>query len=191
MIPLLILATLLSQSPRPKPPGEDWVPLFNGKDLTGWVNVGHEKWEVENGTLHGLAITKDYGYLQTEKSYKDFQLSLRFKCEGDGMLTALRVLDVMKKTGQDLDTLTSAFVSYPQLLVNVRVKERRPLSELASVNEGIARVQAEFGDQGRVLVRFSGTEPLARVMVEGPAADRVAHHANQIADAIGRELGVA
>jgi len=58
--------------------------LFNGKDLSGWVNIGQEKWEVENGTLHGLAVTKQYGYLQTEKSYKDFQLSLRFKCEGDG-----------------------------------------------------------------------------------------------------------
>jgi hypothetical protein len=72
------------QTPRGRPPGEDWVQLFNGKDLTGWVNIGQEKWEVENGTLHGLAISKQYGYLQTAKSYKDFQLSLRFKCEGDG-----------------------------------------------------------------------------------------------------------
>ena len=72
------------QTARVRPPGEDWVVLFNGKDLSGWVNIGQEKWEVENGTLHGLAVTKQYGYLQTEKSYKDFQLSLRFKCEGDG-----------------------------------------------------------------------------------------------------------
>lgn len=81
MIPLL-LATLLAQAP--KMPGEDWVPLFNGKDLAGWINVGHERWEVENRTLHGIAVTKEYGYLETEKSYKDFQLSLRFKCEGPG-----------------------------------------------------------------------------------------------------------
>lgn len=73
-----------SQTPRVRPPGEDWVPLFNGKDLTGWVNIGNQKWAVEDGTLHGLAVSKDYGYLQTEKSYKDFQLSLRFKCEADG-----------------------------------------------------------------------------------------------------------
>ena len=58
--------------------------LFNGKDLTGWVKVGNETWNVEDGTIHGLARTKDYGYLKTEKNYKDFQLSLRFKCEGDG-----------------------------------------------------------------------------------------------------------
>lgn len=69
---------------KPKLPGEDWVQLFNGKDLTGWSVVGEEKWTVGNGELHGQAITKKYGYLRTERSYKDFVLSLRFKCQGDG-----------------------------------------------------------------------------------------------------------
>ena len=110
---------------------------------------------------------------------------------GDGLLTALRVLEVMRASGQDLDALTSEFVSYPQLLVNVRVKERRPLADLEAVNAGIRRAEGEFGASGRVLVRFSGTEPLARVMVEGPALDRVTYHAHAIADAIGKELGVA
>jgi hypothetical protein len=73
-----------AQAPRTPPPGEDWIVLFNGKDLTGWTNIGQEKWTVEDGTLHGIATTQAYGYLQTEKSYKDFELSLRFKCEGDG-----------------------------------------------------------------------------------------------------------
>ena len=95
MIPvLLLLATLFQgaiaapaqtpQAPRVRLPGDDWVPLFNGVDLTGWTNIGKEKWTVENGTLHGIAVTQEYGYLQTDKSYKDFHLSLRFKCEGDG-----------------------------------------------------------------------------------------------------------
>ncbi len=110
---------------------------------------------------------------------------------GDGLLTALRVLEAMRESGHDLDALTSEFVSYPQLLVNVRVKERRPLAELESVKAGIRRAEGEFGDGGRVVVRFSGTEPLARVMVEGPALDRVTYHAHAIADAIGQELGVA
>lgn len=78
-------AFLLAQrAKRPILPGEDWIQLFNGKDLTGWVEVGKEKWGVEDGTIHGLAISKAYGYLQTEKTYKDFHLSMRFKCEGDG-----------------------------------------------------------------------------------------------------------
>ncbi|HBY62688.1 MAG TPA: DUF1080 domain-containing protein, partial [Solibacterales bacterium] len=85
---LLIAAaacSLLAQRPpRPAPPGEDWVSLFNGKDLAGWVKVGNETWEVSEGTIHGRAITKEYGYLQTEKSYKDFHLAVRFRCEGDG-----------------------------------------------------------------------------------------------------------
>jgi hypothetical protein len=80
----LIAATLYAQNPRPKLPGEDWVPLFNGKDLTGWTKIGNEKWDVEEGTIHGRGITRQYGYLRTEKNYKDFHLSLKFKCEGDG-----------------------------------------------------------------------------------------------------------
>jgi len=75
---------LLAQPAKTKLPGEDWVQLFNDKDLTGWTQIGKEKWEIENTTIHGIAVTKDYGYLKTEKNYKDFHLSLRFKCEGDG-----------------------------------------------------------------------------------------------------------
>ena len=85
---LLLLAaaasSLFAQSSRPKLPGEDWVQIFNGRDLTGWVNVGQEQWTVEDGTLHGVGVTKEYGYLKTEKDYKDFQMSLKFKCEGPG-----------------------------------------------------------------------------------------------------------
>jgi hypothetical protein len=87
MLPLALFATLLVQSVHAqaaKVPGEDWESLFNGKDLKGWVQIGHERWEVADGTIHGIAVTKEYGYLQTEKSYKDFQMSMRFKCEGEG-----------------------------------------------------------------------------------------------------------
>ena len=71
-------------SKRPPLPGEQWVQLFNGKDLTNWVEVGKEKWTIEDGTIHGQGVTNAYGYLRTEKKYKDFWLSLRFKCEADG-----------------------------------------------------------------------------------------------------------
>src|SRR5581483_5740462 len=63
---------------------EGWVSLFNGRDLTGWVKVGNEKWDVEDGVIHGQGVTKEYGYLKTEKNYKDFYMSLRFKCLADG-----------------------------------------------------------------------------------------------------------
>ena len=72
------------QATRTREFDEGWVKLFNGKDLDGWVKVGKEQWTVEDGTIHGKAVTKEYGYLMTEKNYKDFQMTLRFKCEGDG-----------------------------------------------------------------------------------------------------------
>jgi phosphoglucosamine mutase len=108
---------------------------------------------------------------------------------GDGLLTALRVLEAMRESAQDLDALTAELEIYPQRLVNVRVKQRRPLDELVLANREIGRARAEFGDAGRVLVRFSGTEPLARVMVEGPDLARVEHFAQSIAGAIREQLG--
>ncbi len=108
---------------------------------------------------------------------------------GDGLLTALRVFDAMQKSGQGLDALTAELKVYPQLLVNVRLKTKRPLEELDGANQAIRSAEAEFGDAGRIVVRFSGTEPLARVMVEGPEINRVEHFANSIADAIRAELG--
>lgn len=78
-------AGLLAQLPKgARPPGEDWVRLFNGKDLAGWNPVGKEEWTVSDGVLIGRAVTKDYGYLETTKDYRNFQLSLKFKCIGTG-----------------------------------------------------------------------------------------------------------
>src|SRR5579872_947240 len=107
---------------------------------------------------------------------------------GDGLLTALRVLEVIRNSGRDLDALSEELKIYPQRLVNVRVKEKRPLADLAHMNAAIRVAEADFGTAGRVLVRFSGTEPLARVMVEGPDDASVEHHANRIADAIRKDL---
>ncbi len=108
---------------------------------------------------------------------------------GDGMLTALRVFEVMRETGDGLDGLTAEVNVYPQRLVNVHVRDRKPLEDLPGVVAEIRAAEAAFGDAGRVLVRFSGTEPLARVMVEGPELDQVEHFANRIADRIRTEIG--
>jgi phosphoglucosamine mutase len=107
---------------------------------------------------------------------------------GDGMLTMLRLLDIMVREHAALDTLADALTILPQTLVNVRFGKKRPLEELDTVQAAIRACNEEFGEAGRVVVRFSGTEPLARVMVEGPTLDRVGHHAEAIATAIQHEL---
>jgi phosphoglucosamine mutase len=107
---------------------------------------------------------------------------------GDGLLTALRVASITREAQATLDELTRDFVIYPQRLVNVRFREKKPLEELAGVQAEIREAEAEFGGAGRVFVRFSGTEPLARVMVEGPDAERVEFRARRIAAAIEAEL---
>ncbi|HWR51030.1 MAG TPA: phosphoglucosamine mutase [Bryobacteraceae bacterium] len=107
---------------------------------------------------------------------------------GDGILTALRVIDVMLEEGMGLDELTEGLELYPQRLVNVRVSKKRKLEELPEVVREINAAESAFGDKGRVLVRFSGTEPLARVMVEGPDDARVEEYAGRIAAAIEHEL---
>lgn len=81
---VLLAGGLCLSAQKSKLPGEDWVSLFNGEDLTGWSKVGAESWTVEDKVIHGKGLTAAYGYLQTDRDYKDFQLSLRFKCVGDG-----------------------------------------------------------------------------------------------------------
>jgi phosphoglucosamine mutase len=108
---------------------------------------------------------------------------------GDGILTALRVLEIARKAGLGLEELAADLRVYPQKLVNVRVRERKPLSEVPAVAEEIRRAEDAFAGSGRVLVRFSGTEPLARVMVEGMKQEMVDRYSGSIADAIRREMG--
>lgn len=82
---LLAAVAAFAQLPQgTKPPGEDWVQLYNGKDVSNWNNVGNEQFVVEDGVLVGRTLTKGYGYLETTRDYKNFQLSLRFKCAGTG-----------------------------------------------------------------------------------------------------------
>jgi phosphoglucosamine mutase len=112
-----------------------------------------------------------------------------FATTGDGMLTALRVLEIACRAGAGLDELTADLQVFPQKLVNVRVKEKKPLAEVPAVAEEIRRVEEAFAGSGRVLVRFSGTEPLARVMVEGPDLKDVEAYSQSIAETIRRAMG--
>jgi phosphoglucosamine mutase len=108
---------------------------------------------------------------------------------GDGMLTALKVLETAARANVTLDALSAELIVYPQLLVNVRVKERRPLEDLPRVTDEIRACEAELNGSGRILVRYSGTEPLLRVMVEGPEHGQVQRLADRVTVAIHADMG--
>src|SRR5512138_988092 len=108
---------------------------------------------------------------------------------GDGVAAGLNVLAVMVREGRSLSELARCFEPVPQALVNVAVKQRRALSELPSVQRSIAAVERALGKEGRVLVRFSGTENKVRVLVEGPDARKTRGHAEAIADEIRKAIG--
>ena len=113
----------------------------------------------------------------------------QFATTGDGLLTALRILEIVRDSGRSLDELAAAIKNFPQKLVNVRVKTKRPLTELESVQAEIQAAENAVNGSGRVVVRFSGTEPLARVMIEAESHEEVEKWTGRIADAIRAELG--
>jgi hypothetical protein len=81
---LVLVAPAIAAQQATRATDKSWVALFNGKDLTGWKNYGAEKWTVEGGEILGEAVTKAYGYLATEKTYKNFEMRGKFKAEGTG-----------------------------------------------------------------------------------------------------------
>jgi phosphoglucosamine mutase len=110
---------------------------------------------------------------------------------GDGLATALAVLAVMADTGRELGDLARELVTYPQTLVNVRVRERTPVASVPAIQHVITGVESKLDGRGRVLIRYSGTEPLLRIMIEGEDQTAVQTWANEIADAAKKALGEA
>jgi phosphoglucosamine mutase len=108
---------------------------------------------------------------------------------GDGLCTALNVLRTVALTGRPLADLASDLTSYPQVLLNVRVRERVDLGTIPAVAEAIARIEGRVAGQGRLLVRYSGTEPLLRVMLEGKHQDEIRAWAQEIVDVVKEHLG--
>jgi len=108
---------------------------------------------------------------------------------GDGLLTALVVLDVVRRSGRALHELVADLKVFPQVIVNVKVREKKPLDEIATVTDTIRAAEAELAESGRVVVRYSGTEALARVMIEAESEEAMRRHAERIAEAIRAELG--
>jgi phosphoglucosamine mutase len=108
---------------------------------------------------------------------------------GDGLLTALVILDLVRRSGKPLHELTADLKVFPQVIVNVRVKEKKPLLEIESIATSIRAAESDLDGNGRVVVRYSGTEPLARVMIEAESEAAMQHHSEAIAHAIRTELG--
>jgi phosphoglucosamine mutase len=108
---------------------------------------------------------------------------------GDGIVTALSVLRVMADTGRELADLAAELVTYPQILLNVRVREKRDLQAVQPIAEAMQRVEERLSGQGRLLVRYSGTEPLLRVMIEGKNQQEIQEWATEIASMVKEHLG--
>jgi phosphoglucosamine mutase len=108
---------------------------------------------------------------------------------GDGLLTALLVLDIVQRSGRSLHELVSDLKVFPQVIVNVRVREKQPLEQIPEVSQRIQEAETALSGKGRVVVRYSGTEALARVMIEAESREEMEHHAERIAQAIRGALG--
>ncbi|GHP15117.1 phosphoglucosamine mutase [Lentilactobacillus fungorum] len=115
---------------------------------------------------------------------------LDFNTTGDGMLTSLQLLSVMKATGKKLSELAGEVKKYPQKLINVKVHDKKTGLENPQIKAVIQQVEEEMHGDGRVLVRPSGTEPLLRVMTEAPTEDLVNDYTKRIADVVQKEIGI-
>jgi phosphoglucosamine mutase len=115
----------------------------------------------------------------------------RLSLAGDGMMTTLCLLRAMREREQALHSLTTGFRRYPQVLVNVRVREKRPFAEVAAIARSVRETEEQLGATGRLLLRYSGTESLARVMIEGEQQGIIEQQAHSLAAVIKEALGAA
>jgi phosphoglucosamine mutase len=108
---------------------------------------------------------------------------------GDGILTALRVMEIMARTGKSLADLIGDLIVFPQIIQNIRVREKIPFVQVPEIQSTIEAAECELNGNGRVVVRYSGTEALARVMVEAESEEKMRTLAGNIAGAIKNALG--
>jgi phosphoglucosamine mutase len=112
----------------------------------------------------------------------------RLSLAGDGLITTLSLLRVVGEENKSLDQLTEGFEVFPQVLVNVKVKQKHPFGEFPSINKVAREIENELGSRGRLLLRYSGTEPLARVMIEGESQSQIEAFASRLAAVIEETL---
>lgn len=108
---------------------------------------------------------------------------------GDGIIAALQLLSIMRETGKPLSELGQLMKVFPQKLINIDVKEKPPVEEITELQEAIQKAEKELDDKGRVLIRYSGTQPMCRVMVEGPTEEMTTRIAEELADVVRKCIG--
>jgi phosphoglucosamine mutase len=140
------------------------------------------------GDRYVIQAMRDGGYnLGGEQS--GHLIFLDHNTTGDGILGALQILSIMMEEGRHLSEITNIFTPLPQILKNVEVKEKRDFSVIPEINKAIARCERELGKQGRLVIRYSGTENIARIMIEGEHPDRIRDMAASLANLISVHLG--
>jgi phosphoglucosamine mutase len=139
------------------------------------------------GDRYVLAMLKAHrGVLGGETS--GHLLCLDRTTTGDGLVSALQVFAAMRRSGRSLAELAAGMPRYPQVMVNVRVRERTDPSTSAEIQAAVERAERELGGSGRVVLRASGTEPVIRVMVEGREASEVSRLAHELADTVRKAV---
>lgn len=140
------------------------------------------------GDRYVLELMKERGSVIGAES-SGHMILLQKHTTGDGIVAALQVLAIMRRTGREISDLASILTLSPQCLINVKTSSRPPIKDCPGISKAIADAEAEMGDKGRVLVRYSGTQNLCRVMVEGPTEEVTNRLCQSIADAVTAEIG--
>jgi len=115
---------------------------------------------------------------------------LNYHTTGDGILSALRLIQAMKEESKPLSELCKIMTIFPQILINVNVARKPDLKNVPEIKDAIKSVEIALGQKGRVVVRYSGTQPICRIMVEGPTIDETRKYCRQLADIVLDTLGV-
>jgi len=151
--------------------------------------LGIQTSRVENGDRYVIEEMVKHGFVVGGEKTGHIILS-RYSTTGDGIIAGLHLMRLLKKSGKKLSSLSNELEFYPQLLENVEVKEKKILSKIVGYNELITSIEKELGSTGRIFVRYSGTQNICRIMIEGKDLKQITEFANEMKNLIVGEIGV-
>jgi phosphoglucosamine mutase len=154
---------------------------------TALNNLGIDHVSTKVGDRYVLEEMRDRGAILGGEN-SGHMIFLRHHTTGDGLLSALQLLSATKTSNQSLSQLSTLMTVFPQAMVNVRVRSKPEISSFPELVEVLEKVKTSLGERGRILVRYSGTEPVCRIMVEGEKQEEIDEYARQIADVVREEL---